>query len=706
MLLWQVYVATIVFRVILSDFTLPGLQGGGVYLHQGDVMIGVLSSLLQSGISEDELCSDDVISGLSTFKFIGGLTYAMDKVNTDPTILPGVRLGFIALPTCQGLLTTLARVLQFVPQASQCENPRDPKYLQYYKVQGVLGPPSSQASVMSAPVLGLAQIPQISRWASSDELSNKELYPYFMRVAPPDRYQTQAIVDIIRYFNWTYVSTLHRPDSYGQNGINKVHRLLKKYDICLEYSGVIHKSMKQNEFADVYTNLKRHNKPKVVIVFAFTADLRGVLDAIRTSNGSNEFIFVVSDAVSFKGDILPEMVGSIKIGLYSEPVSAMDTFIKSLTPSNFSDANTLGHKWIRDVWEFHFDCSFNNSGKNSTLCDDELRLNEENGYTPYGVSGSSLIDAINVFAHGLHELITNECPMAFNETSLLEDCIKGPLFKQYLVNVNFMGSWGPINFDQNGDILGRYSISQIQNDPDQQQQHVVRIGIWDKHMDINLDVNNATLKWHHHTDHNKLQNVYPESMCSYPCRPGEFYIKQELKCCWECRKCRTNEITINNASTCKECPIYKWPDQVVFENCVEIQLSYLLFTDILAIVMTSLSGIGLLACITVSVLLIKNRNHKLVKASNRELTGIILAGTMLAYVTVYTVIAKPVTIYCYLSCVGFHISSALAYAPMAVKTNRVFRIFDGGKRTIRPNFISSRWQVIFTMFLILMQVLI
>ncbi|CAH1781178.1 unnamed protein product, partial [Owenia fusiformis] len=465
-------------------------------------------------------------------------------------------------------------------------------------------------------------------------------------------------------------------------------------------------SMNQIEFDDVYKKLKRHNKPRVVIVFALSSDLKGVLDAIKRANGSNGFIWVVSDGVYNIDDIISQMVGTVKIYLYAQPIHAIDTYIKSLTLADFSKENSLaGIKWIRDAWANHFDCSFSASNANTTVCSEHLTLKDTKGYSPFGDKGSLLMNIINTFAHGLHELITNECPSAFNDKTLLDDCIEGPIFKQYLINVNFTGSWGRVRFDEFGDILGRYSISQVQLDTDQNFK-IVNVGIWDVQNEVNLNINNTKLKWHHHKDHNKLQDVFPESLCSYPCQPGEFYIKQELKCCWECRTCRTNEITTNNASTCKECPKYQWPDQETFKNCLAIPLDYLRFTDSLAIVISALSILGFSLCIMTSVVLIKNRTHKLVKASNKELTSLILLGTMLAYLNVFVIIAKPGNVYCYLSCLGFHISSALAYAPMVLKTNRVFRIFDGGKRMIQPKFISSRWQIIMTILLILIQIVI
>ncbi|CAH1780392.1 unnamed protein product [Owenia fusiformis] len=699
------YIISVVFRVVISDYTLRDLQDDDAYVHQGDVMIGVLANILKSDSDQVGFCSGERGSRrLSAFKTIAVLKYAMDMVNDNSNLLPGVRLGYVALPTCSGgILQTLARALQFVPQTQEQTYPSLHNQ-HFYKVVGVFGPKASQPSVVVSPVLSLAQIPHISDVATSDELSNKDLYPYFMRVAPPDRYQTQAIVDILRYFKWTYVSTLHRPDSYGQNGINKVHRLLKMYDICLEYSGVIDSSMTQGEFDDVYKGLTRHNRPRVVIVFAMSADLKGVLRAIKRSNGSNEFIWVVSDGVNSVKDGMHQMVGSIKIELYSETDEAVETFIKSLNLNDFPTMHPSWQKWIEDEWENTFRCSFNTSIVNATRCRKDSRLYEAKRNLSYGKKASSLLDTINTFAHGLHELILNECPLAFNDTTLLDTCIKGPIFKWYLLNSNFTGNWGRIRFDTFGDILGRYLITQIQND--RQREGVVQIGMWDKQMQVNLKINDSNLKWHHHTDHNKLQNVYPESMCSYPCQPGEFYIKQELKCCWECRKCRTNEITTNNASTCKECPIYKWPDQLTFGYCVDIPSNYLQYKDSLAILMSTLTIFGLLICTITAILLITNRKHKLVKASNKELTSFILFGTMLAYMTVFMIISKPESMNCYLSCIGFHISSSLAYAPMVVKTNRVFRIFDGGKKMNRPRFMSSRWQVIFTAVLILIQIVV
>ena len=66
----------------------------------------------------------------------------------------------------------------------------------------------------------LFQIPQISYASTGIDLSDKSRFEYFSRVVPPDTYQAQAMVDVVKAFNWTYVSTLADTGNYGEKGID------------------------------------------------------------------------------------------------------------------------------------------------------------------------------------------------------------------------------------------------------------------------------------------------------------------------------------------------------------------------------------------------------------------------------------------------------------------------------------------------------
>lgn len=74
----------------------------------------------------------------------------------------------------------------------------------------------------------LFQIPQISYASTAPELSDDRRYDFFSRVVPPDSFQAQAMVDIIRALGWSYVSTVASEGSYGEKGVEAFTQLSKE----------------------------------------------------------------------------------------------------------------------------------------------------------------------------------------------------------------------------------------------------------------------------------------------------------------------------------------------------------------------------------------------------------------------------------------------------------------------------------------------
>ena len=58
-----------------------------------------------------------------------------------------------------------------------------------YDVAAVVGLPSSRTAVMSANILSVFKIPNLSLFATSDDLSDKTRYEYFMRLLPANKNQ-------------------------------------------------------------------------------------------------------------------------------------------------------------------------------------------------------------------------------------------------------------------------------------------------------------------------------------------------------------------------------------------------------------------------------------------------------------------------------------------------------------------------------------
>jgi ABC-type branched-subunit amino acid transport system substrate-binding protein len=79
---------------------------------------------------------------------------------------------------------------------------------------GVAGPASSSIALQVQNLLQLFSIPQIGYSTTSKDLSDKARFSTFMRVVPSDYYQAQVMIDIVKFNNWTYISTVHTGNDF------------------------------------------------------------------------------------------------------------------------------------------------------------------------------------------------------------------------------------------------------------------------------------------------------------------------------------------------------------------------------------------------------------------------------------------------------------------------------------------------------------
>lgn len=84
----------------------------------------------------------------------------------------------------------------------------------------VIGSSGSSVSAAMATVLTPLKIVQISYASSSPSLSDRTLYPYFMRVAASDADQGKALANLVGKFGWKKGATICTSDSYGTGLIN------------------------------------------------------------------------------------------------------------------------------------------------------------------------------------------------------------------------------------------------------------------------------------------------------------------------------------------------------------------------------------------------------------------------------------------------------------------------------------------------------
>ena len=254
--MYLIYIKTSIFLHLFHLF----LIANGVFINPdlpvddhaylGDLQLAIILPLYIS--SAEKPCRSELFP--NSVQNAQASKWAVDKVNANSDLLPNVTLGIIFLNDCARGSVALARATQILPRRScyksasaPCGNNEefpvqepwisDAGLPSYDNVIGVIGPEVSSRSILTASLFGAYNIPQISFAATADALSDKATYPFFSRVIPPNKFQAEAMVSLLVYFNWTYISTLNLAEDYGRNGINNVITHSKKNGICIAYSG-------------------------------------------------------------------------------------------------------------------------------------------------------------------------------------------------------------------------------------------------------------------------------------------------------------------------------------------------------------------------------------------------------------------------------------------------------------------------------------
>ncbi|KAK3530835.1 hypothetical protein QTP70_002867 [Hemibagrus guttatus] len=198
----------------------------------GDLIIGALFSVHHQPAADrahERKCG--AVREQYGIQRVEAMMLTLDRINTDPDILPNVTLGCEIRDSCWHSAVALEQSIEFIrdsliaaesPTAApldpisedaatgggaKCSEGLPPKGKK--PIVGLIGPGSSSVAIQVQNLLQLFNIPQIAYSATSMDLSDKSLYKYFMRVVPSDAQQARAMVDIVKRYNWSYVSTIH-----------------------------------------------------------------------------------------------------------------------------------------------------------------------------------------------------------------------------------------------------------------------------------------------------------------------------------------------------------------------------------------------------------------------------------------------------------------------------------------------------------------
>ena len=422
---------------------------------KGDVILGGLFPVHSRGATNAEVCGR--INSDRGIQRAEAMLFAIDKINNDTNILPGIVLGADIRDTCSRDTYALEQSLEFVrgslTSIGQTINECVTDEISTVTVDtaeegllaGVVGGSYSTVSIQVANLLRLFQIPQVSYASTSLKLSDKSRFQYFARTVPPDTFQARALVDIVALFNWTYVSTVASEGNYGESGIGEFEREATARNICIAASETVPYNAKKVTFDTIMNNLQKKKNAKVIVLFTNVDDAGSMLAAAKRANFSYEFIWLASDGWGVQTkppqgrDSVAE--GAITIELQTRKIDQFDDYFLNLRPQTYNR-----NPWFAEYWEQQLLCSLD-SNQNpqdvTTLqpCRPEQHLDPD--LHKQEKKTQFVVDAVYALAMALDQMQKHICNRT-TDGKLCDEMIPldgEKLFNDFLLNVNFEGTY-------------------------------------------------------------------------------------------------------------------------------------------------------------------------------------------------------------------------------------------------------------------------
>uniref|UniRef100_A0A3P8S7V0 Olfactory receptor C family, r1 n=1 Tax=Amphiprion percula TaxID=161767 RepID=A0A3P8S7V0_AMPPE len=655
-----------------------GAPGNRSLFQDGDVIIGGLFSLhyIPSAVEQDftKLPHYKPCTGLDlqSLKYMYAMAFAVEEINRNSSLLPGLKLGYRILDSCGRYPWALQSALSLVGG--------DAHICSWHLFSGqvvplLIGAASSTTAMMLSRLLRPLSVPLISFLASCPCLSDRSKFPNFFRTIPSDVYQAQAMAQLAIRLQWTWVGAVHANNDYGRLAIQEE---IQGKGVCLEFIEPVHRQTIVRDAKRAALTIQAATA-RVILAFTWYTDIKKVFLELAKRNVTDRQ-FLASEAWSTSDDLLQDHTvskvasGVLGVAIRSSAIPGFENYLRHLHLTYHPD-----DEFLREFWEKEFGCSLVDKSSHSPsspsaslpLCSGMESL--EGVQHPF-VDTSQLRVAYNVYlavyaaAHALHSLLSLSHLNNFNSFFNIL-CFQ---LMQHLNKVNVITSHGEMFYFQGADFPPKYDLVNWQKSPEGTLK-LVLIGRVDG---FDLHLNESAIQW------STGSNQVPVSVCSARCPPGTRVAnrKGEPVCCFDCFPCADGEISNTTGSLhCERCPVEFWSN-ADRTACIPRQLDFLSFNETLGITLTTAAVSGAIVTTAVLVVFLYYRQTPLVRANNSELSFLLLLSLKLCFLCSLVFIGRPSVWSCRFQQAAFGISFVLCVSCLLVKTIVVLAVF----RSARP----------------------
>lgn len=563
---------------------------------KGDVTLGALLSIHNSG--KDTTCSKLNYFGLG---FAETMIYAIEIINNSSEILPGVTLGYDIRDYCESPTMAMKWTHEFVKNNFMinldlggcdrcCGNQSkyafqgassSPTSLKAHEspIVAVVGAYDSDTTVLVAQLLQVVNVPLVSPFSTSEQLS-RSYYSAFFRTVPSDGLQAKAMADLIELFQWNYIAVVAVDHSYGRYGVKALeNEAEKRKTFCTGIIKYIPRSGFETKMENIIETLLKRKHARVVVLWANSHQsvvfLKKAMDA-----GLHDKVWILSDDFAtsssdyyFKG--FRNKVKGVFLGVahHLHNDSSLSRYLRSLP--------LLGkrHGWWNEFLEEEFNCTSSALTTHLPKCGEKaLKLSQStlnslfNPFTPY------VVDAVKAIAYAIDGMY--RCNGSVRQCPETRPFIKSEDLVEYLRNVTVQGITGQVWFDEHGNPKSSaYDIINIYNE----SGHFMKTTIGNWSIDYRLQINASYIKW------SVPEKKAPSSICTEKCSPGTWRTRMK-NCCWECIPCDNSSVSnVYDARKCKRCTGVLVPNGMK-TVCIEVTVVNVTLSSSVGIIFTTIAG--------------------------------------------------------------------------------------------------------------------
>ncbi|XP_071779925.1 extracellular calcium-sensing receptor-like [Centroberyx gerrardi] len=661
----------------------------------GDVVLGGLFEVHYSSVfPELSFTSEPQQPRCQGFDILGfrhaqTMAFAIDEINRNSNLLPNVTLGYSLYDNCATLGVAFRASLSLASGREE-QFLLDETCLGSPPVLGIVGDSYSTFSIAMSSVLGLYKVPIVSYFATCSCLSDRQRFPSFFRTIPSDSFQVRAMLQILKWFGWTWAGLLVSDDDYGLHAARSFQSdLAQSGGGCLAYSEVLPWGNDPTELRRI-VDMMRKSTARVVIVFAHESHMIHLMEEVIKQNVTG-LQWMASEAwtaaaVLQTPRLMPYLGGTLGIAIHRGEIPGLRDFLLRIRPDNDPN-NSYGNSIVKQFWEYTFQCRFGppSAGRvdaGGALCTGQEDLgNVETGFLDVSELRPeyNVYKAVYALAYALDDMlqcVPGRGPFSGHSCANLQRLEPWQLV-HYLEKVNFTTAFGDqVSFDENGDALPIYDVMNWLWLPDGSTK-VQSVGVVKKSASTGeeLTLDEDRIFW------NFESKKPPRSVCSESCPPGTRIARRkgEPVCCFDCVPCSDGKISNETDSMeCNSCPEDFWSSHQR-DHCVPKRTEFLSYHEPLGICLTTASLLGTVICTIVLGIFTYHRSTPMVRANNSELSFLLLLSLKLCFLCSLLFIGRPKLWTCQLRHAAFGISFVLCVSCILVKTMVVLAVFKASK---------------------------